>query len=104
MMMDKGDLAPALEIDCTSAVGVPDFSTATSVLVICRKEGDSVALFSRAPTSATSGGVVTYNWQVGDTDTPGRLLFQVEATWSGGKKQHFPAVGYLPVDIQDTLD
>lgn len=102
MNIKKGDLKPDLVITCTSATGVPDFTTASSVQVVCRREGAAAVLFTRTATG-TSLGVVTYTWQAGDTASIGRLLFEVLATWPGALPQRFPATSYLPVDVTENL-
>jgi hypothetical protein len=102
MNLKRGDLKPDLIITCTSAGAVPDFTTASSVQVACRREGAATVLFTRTATG-NSLGQVTYVWQTGDTDTVGRLLFEVIATWPGTKPQRFPANSYLPVDIEENL-
>jgi hypothetical protein len=102
MKMKRGDRKPDLLITCTSDGDVVDFTTATTVEVVCRREGATAALFTRAATG-NSSGVVTYTWQAGDTDTVGRLLFEVLATWPGTAPQRFPANSYLPVDVEENL-
>jgi len=101
MRMKQGDLKPDLQIQCTSDTTV-NLTTASSVQVVCRREGATAALWTRTATG-DSAGVVTYTWQAGDTDTVGRLLFEVLVTWPVGKPQRFPAVGVLPVDIESNL-
>lgn len=99
MNIKQGDLTPDLKITCAGTDGsVADLTTASSVQVVCRREGAAVALFTRAATG-DANGVVTYVWQTGDTDTTGRLLFEVLVTWPGTKPQRFPASSYLPVDV-----
>jgi hypothetical protein len=102
MNIKKGDLKPDLVIACTSNGVAPDFTTATTVQVVCRREGAAAALFTRSATGDANGNV-TYTWQSGDTDTVGRLLFEVLATWPGTKPQRFPANSYLPVDVEQNL-
>lgn len=102
MILKQGDLTPDLTIDCTSNGVAPDFTAATSVQVVCRREGGASPLFTRSA-NGSAQGVVTYAWQAGDTDTPGRLLFEVVATWPGSEPQRFPSVSYLPVDIEASL-
>ncbi len=102
MKLKRGDLKPDLVITCTSDGAVPNFTTATTVQVVCRREGAAVALFTRTATGDALGKV-TYVWQAGDTDTVGRLLFEVVATWTGSKPQRFPANSYLPVDVEENL-
>lgn len=102
MRLKRGDLKPDITINCTSNGVAPNFTTATTVQVVCRREGAAAALFTRAATG-DANGVVTYVWQAGDTDTVGRLLFEVIATWPGSKPQRFPANSYLPVDVEENL-
>lgn len=99
MNIKQGDLTPNLTITCSGTDGsVADLSAASTVQVVCRREGAATPLFTRAATG-TAAGVVTYEWQDGDTDTVGRLLFEVLVTWPGSKPQRFPAASYLPVDV-----
>jgi hypothetical protein len=102
MMMKVGDLTPNLTITCTSANAPVDLTGATTITLVCRKEGQSSAFFSRS-VSGTAQGVVTYAWQAGDTATAGRLLFEVLVTWPGSKPERFPPVSYLPVDVVGNL-
>jgi hypothetical protein len=104
MNIKKGDLTPALKITCAGTDGsAVDLTTASSVQVVCRREGGSAALFTRAATG-DANGVATYVWQAGDTGTEGRLLFEVLVTWPGTQPQRFPATSYLPVDVLPNLD
>lgn len=101
MNMKRGDTKPDLVINCTSDGAAVDFTTATTVQVVCRRDGTATPLFTRTATGAADGSV-TYEWQAGDTDTVGRLLFEVIATWPLGT-QRFPASSYLPVDVEENL-
>jgi hypothetical protein len=101
--MKKGDLKPDLQVTCTSNNSGVDLTTATTVQFVCRKEGATSVFFTRNATSVSAQGVATYAWQAGDTDTVGRLLFEVVATWTGSKPQHYPPESSLPVDITPSL-
>lgn len=102
MIIKKGDLLPDLAITCTSDGTAVDLTSAVTVEVVCRRQGADTALFTRTATG-DANGVVTYEWQQGDTDTVGRLLFEVLVTWPGAAPQRFPAVSYLPVDVVENL-
>ena len=102
MNIKKGDLKPDLQITCTSDGAVVDLTAATTVQVVCRRQGDPTVLFTRSATG-DANGVVTYQWQSGDTATVGRLLFEVLVTWPSSKPQRFPATSYLPVDVTENL-
>lgn len=101
--MKVGDLKPDLQVACTSNGVAVDLTTATSVQVVCRKEYDTVALWTRTA-SGSAGGIATYTWQAGDTATAGRLLFEVKVTWPSAKPQRFPENSYLAVDVVPNLD
>lgn len=94
MRLFRNDLLPALEVTCANynpvtKVSTPvDLTTATSVKVIGVRD-DGTSVFSRAATSATALGVVTMNWQSGDTTTVGNIRVEVEVTWPGSKPQTF---------------
>jgi hypothetical protein len=103
MNIKQGDLAPSLSVTCTSDGGVVDLTAATSVQVVARREGAATALFTRNATG-TANGVVTMDWQAGDTDTVGRINVEILVTWVGGVPQRFPATSYLPVDVLPNLD
>lgn len=102
MNIKKGDLLPSLSITCTSNGAVVDLTTATSVVVVARREGAGTVLFSRAATG-DANGVVTMPWVAGDTDTVGRINIEVLVTWPGSKPQRFPATSTLPVDVLPNL-
>lgn len=87
MRMFRGDLKPDLSITCYDGADPVNLSTASTVKVIGVRDG--VALFNRAATSAGADGVVTMEWQAGDTSTVGQIAVEVEVTWPGGKPQTF---------------
>lgn len=94
MKMGTGDLKPDLEVTLSSPDEVVDTSTAASIRIIGKQDGE--ILFDRAPTSDTQvddTSVVTMEWQAGDTDEPGRITIEVEVTWPGTKPQTFRASG-----------
>lgn len=100
--MKAGDLLPALVIDVTDLVdGVVqpvNLTSATAVRVL-GIQGVGQAFDDTSPTRDNANGVVTHNWVAGETDTVGRIWVDVIVTWPGGKPQHFPVTGSLPVDI-----
>jgi hypothetical protein len=85
--MRRGDLKPDLVLDVVDKGVLVDFTLATSVKVIGVKNG--AVLFSRTATGDV--GVVTMEWQAGDTATPGTITCEVEAMWPGAKPQTFRA-------------
>ena len=48
-------------------------------------------------------GVVQYDWQSGDTDTPGSYYVEFEVTYSDGSIETFPNKGNLSVVVTKEL-
>lgn len=82
--MRRGDLKPDLVIFLDDDSGPIPVSTAVSASVVAWRDG--VLLFKRNAVIAQNGQV-TYEWQVGDTATPGTLTVEVEIIWPGNKPQ-----------------
>lgn len=94
------DLEPPLVIDVSGSTG--DLTTVASWKVIA-KHGVIPAWTDSDPdvavgTPATSAAI-THNWVAGQTDTAGDQRVEAEATWPGGRKQTFPADGYVTVKV-----
>lgn len=107
--MYKGDLKPDYQATLTTELPggsiVPlDLSTAVGVRVIgvlIDPETGAVlsTVFDRAATTYNDQGVVTMEWEPGDTDTVGWLASEIEVMWPNSKPQTVrpPEV----VDIRD---
>lgn len=100
MRIKRGDTAPALRATLTDN-GTPIDLTAAAVKVIGKR--NDVAVFNRAATTKTSQGIVTMNWQAGDTALPGLLSIEIELTWPDATVQTLPGSGYLGVLIDPDL-
>jgi hypothetical protein len=98
--MKRGDTAPPLHATITDNGTPVDLSTAT-VKVIGTQNG--AALFPRAATTKTSGGLITMNWQATDTALPGLISVEFELTWPDSTVQSIPPGGYLSVLIDPDL-
>lgn len=94
------DLEPPLVIDVSGSAG--DLTGVESWKVI-GKRGTTVVFTDTSPdhvvgTPPTSA-VITHTWQPGETDVPGVINIEVEATWPGGRPQTFPADSYNIVNV-----
>lgn len=100
----RGDLEPPLIIDISGSAG--DLSTVASWKVIGSRAG-TVVFTDTSPTvtvgTPTTTAAVKHVWVTGQTDLAGGLQVEVEATWPGSRKQTFPAVGYVKVNIVPDL-
>ena len=97
MRMYRGDLRPPLTITLRDGTTPLDLTTATSIHVIGYKNGKT---FFRREVEGTDEGVVTMEWQVGDTDNVGRIEVEVEVMWPDDKPQTFRPVEAVDV-VQD---
>jgi hypothetical protein len=94
------DLEPPLIIDLSGSAG--DLSTVSSWKVIGSRAG-TVVFTDSAPTvtvgSPATTAAVKHTWAAPQTDVSGRMQVEAEATWPGGRKQTFPANGYVIVNV-----
>jgi hypothetical protein len=102
LTMKRGDTKPDLRIACTINGQDPvNLAAANQVRLIGVRPGQGRVI----DTVLTGGvdGIVTYNWQPEDTEQVGRILVEVEVTWSDGTTQTFPGTGYLTVIVEEDL-
>lgn len=99
------DRLPSIQAALTSSGEPVDLTTATSVDFIMRAEsGGTVKVNSPAVIVDAGEGVVRYDWDAADTDSPGPYQAEWEVTWPGGKQQTFPTLTYHTVAVLADLD
>lgn len=98
----RGDTAPALVITCLDDNVAVDLTTATSMRLVGTRDGGTTIAIDAAVTG-NAQGVVTYDLDAADTETTGTLRLEVEVTWPDGRKQSFPASGYLTLRVEPDL-
>lgn len=104
--MKQGNLLPAITAQLLYA----------TTLVPINLNGASVNFIMRLPRSTGSPkvsragiitdavqGLVSYEWQAGDTDTPGLYLAEWQLIFPGAKPYTVPNDGYSTVDISGAL-
>lgn len=94
----RGDLMPSWSATLYDDNVPVDLTSATGVRVLATGE-DGTLVIDRQASSKNSVGVVTMDWEPGDTDIARTLLFEVEVTWTGARPQTFPVQGKLPTYI-----
>jgi len=99
------DRKPDLVVLCLDAAGAAvDLTTASSVkLIMSSSVGATPKVDAAATITDAATGEVTYAWQAGDTDTPGRYIGEIEVTWSVGVVQTFPSDGFLDIRVAGEL-
>ena len=94
----RGDRAPSLlyrlrpKVDLTGATGVVFNMRAADGSVIINR---ALAQIDGDPTQ----GVLRYDWQAGDTATPGTFESEFEVTLAGGLATTFPTPDYIRVIV-----
>lgn len=88
----QNDTAPAIEAQLQDKDGnAIDISGASVDFHMEHKHGDeSDVVDAGATINDASSGKVQYNWQTGDTSTPGDYLAEWEVTYSDGSIESFP--------------
>ncbi|HWD83312.1 MAG TPA: hypothetical protein VG497_30640 [Kribbella sp.] len=98
------DLEPPLVIDVSGSAG--DLTGVESWKVI-GKRGSTEVFTDTAPGKVVNdpptSAVITHIWQPGETNVPGVISIEVEATWPGDRPQTFPPDGYSVVRIEPDL-
>ena len=93
MRMFTGDLKPDLIVTLSGDTPV-DATDAESVRIIGKRNGEVVIDEAVDPGNIEVVGdtsTVLYQWQAGETDTPGYIEIEVELSWPGARKQTFRA-------------
>lgn len=96
MELKVGSTAPGQSIECSSGgvpVPVDDLEAATSVTMVGRGPGAQV-ITDTSPTIGPDAGVVTHEWDAGETDADGRVQWRVDVDFGDGKIVTFPEWGY----------
>lgn len=93
----RGDTRPALVVTLDDDGAVVDLTNATTVTVVCKPSVAGVPVIRRATTDFTAEGVVTMQWQDGDTDVSCTMKVEFEVIWPDFSKQTFPASNKVQV-------
>jgi hypothetical protein len=98
------DLEPPLEITCSGSTG--DVNGVSSWKVIGKRPDGTVVFTDTTPTVvvvSTTSAKITHAWIAPQTDTPGKLWVEAQATWPGTRPQTFPPEGFVIVLIEADL-
>ncbi len=100
----QNDTSPSLKATLSGANLVPVNITAATVMLHMKALGGSVVLDEQMTITDAVGGVVQYDWQVGDTSTVGTYYVEFEVTYSDASVETFPNTGSLPLVITRELN
>jgi hypothetical protein len=100
----SGSTSPPLVVTLMDG-DTPAVLTGATVRIRMRSRlGGALVVDSPATVTDAAAGVVSYQWQAGDTDEVGEYEIEFEVTFSGGFEQTFPDDGYVTLDIEPTLE
>lgn len=86
----RGDTYPALTGSVADGNGAVALTTADTVLILLKQDGEAVMSFEATSVDDPGTGEWVYEWEVGDTDIVGTYAVEVEVTWNTGVIQTFP--------------
>ncbi len=99
-VIGQGDLEKEIRRTLTDETGAAvNLSGATSAtLSLVPLEGGTTRTFTMAIETPASG-IVSYQWQAGETDEAGFFLGRIRVVYAGGNDQSFPNSGYLVIYV-----
>ena len=101
-----GDTGPTNPTTLVDRDGTPANLAGATVRFVMRPtpHASPVKIAAAAAVDDAAGGIVHYERQAADTDTPGVFHAEYEVTYSSGRVQTYPESGYITVHISDDLD
>lgn len=90
----QGDTAPSLLVGLEHDSDMPiDLTGATVEFHMRNRDTGVVKVDAAAAVESVDDVEVRYDWQTGDTDTPGWFEFEFEVTYATGQQETFPNTG-----------
>lgn len=101
----RNDTAPDLVFTLRDALGAAVNLTGVTAQTITVKTVGGAVKFTAAVTVTTAAsGLCKYSWSSTDTDTAGEFIWEVQVTYSSGRKQTFPTLGSMTLHIDPDAD
>ena len=100
------DRAPSIQATL-SVGGTPvDLSASGTAVkfIMAPSPGGTPTVNATAVIVDATHGIVRYDWAAGDTVKPGNYEAEWQITWSDGREQTFPTLGYHAIDIVADLN
>ena len=102
--MKQGDTSPSLRTTLKDSSATPvNITGATVNMHMYTQDKVTVVIDAEMSISDAAGGVVTYDWQAGETDNSGWYWVEFEVTYSDATVETFPNSGYEAVKITPQL-
>lgn len=99
----QNDTSPSLKATLLASNGLTQNLSGSSVVFQMRNsESETYKINASASLYDAGNGIVEYEWQEGDTDTAGFYQAEFEVTYFDGKKETFPNVGNIYIEVVST--
>lgn len=106
-VIKQHDLLPHLQIQLLSGTDPVDLLNATSVTFLMSNRKTGLKISSPMVIADQSDpdqlGIVTYRWQLGDTDIAGDYNAEIQVNWPASSPQTFPAHSYMTISVEKDL-
>lgn len=100
----QGDTTPAMAATILDQNGAAVNLTGASVKFVMRSLASAAPVVNAAATVVSAGaGTVQYNWSSVDTAAAGLYMAEFHVTFSGGSTYTYPNVGYLDIEVAESL-
>lgn len=99
------DRLPSIQATLTSQGVIVDLTLASGVtFIMTTAVGATPKVNAAAVIVDAANGVVRYDWASVDTNAPASYLGEWQVTWADGRKQSFPTLTYITIDVLADLD
>jgi len=109
--LKQGDTGPPLEVRFTDDEYNPvelDSNTDSVTFHIEDDDGNAVSMTNTASIESGPEGVVSYQWDASDTDTPGTYFAEFRVTFNEGESDErtetFPNAGYITIEVIEQVE
>lgn len=100
----QNDTSPSILATLKDANDTPINLTASSVRMHMKDIEGTIKIDSAVEVINAQNGVIRYDWQAADTDTPGTFYVEFEVTYTDGAIETFPNTGKEVVIILSELN
>src|SRR3954470_4987090 len=98
------DRLPSISATLSTAGSPVSLTGATVSFIMRPAAGGPPKVNAAATVDSAPGGTVHYDWLLVDTSTVGLYYGEWQVTFSSGKQQTFPTIGYHTIEVIQDLD
>lgn len=100
----QNDTSPSLRATLQDAAGSPINLLGADIQFHMRGVDGTLKVNEPMTIVSTTGGIVEYGWQTGDTDTAGTYSAEFQVTYSDNSIETFPNTGSIAIVITPELN